>query len=201
MLDDAGLNVRGDLVAGCGSRVFPVRLSDQCKTRLDTFRFQDLRGLHELAHAFRRLQEHDREPRALARRERHARREALQIRDLRLGELGELHGGAITGADHPLVQLTRSLPASGPSTSTTGPLRKPSWLKVRPPGGPNYAQLKTMMRELDIKPELEIYDSGHLDVVHTLIAENLLELPITCSLVLGVQGGMGATPAPLGGPA
>jgi uncharacterized protein (DUF849 family) len=31
-------------------------------------------------------------------------------------------------------------------------------------------------------------------VVHTLIAEDLLELPITCSLVLGVQGGMSAAP-------
>ena len=50
----------------------------------------------------------------------------------------------------PLVQLTRANPASGPGGSSPAPLRKPSWLKVRPPGGPNYAQLKTMMRELEL---------------------------------------------------
>ncbi|HZN96555.1 MAG TPA: lipoyl synthase [Gemmatimonadales bacterium] len=30
------------------------------------------------------------------------------------------------------------------------PQRKPSWLKVRAPGGPNYAQIKTLMRELQL---------------------------------------------------
>ena len=60
-----------------------------------------------------------------------------------------------------------------------------------PPEG--VRRLAARMRELGIKPELEIYDSGHLDVVHTLIAENLLETPIACSLVLGVSGGMSAT--------
>ncbi|HSA54155.1 MAG TPA: lipoyl synthase [Gemmatimonadaceae bacterium] len=30
------------------------------------------------------------------------------------------------------------------------PERKPSWLKVRAPGGPNYARLKHLMRELDL---------------------------------------------------
>ena len=30
------------------------------------------------------------------------------------------------------------------------PERKPSWLKVKAPGGPNYLRLKTMMREMDL---------------------------------------------------
>jgi lipoic acid synthetase len=30
------------------------------------------------------------------------------------------------------------------------PARKPAWLKVKAPGGPNYLHLKTMMRELDL---------------------------------------------------
>jgi lipoic acid synthetase len=46
----------------------------------------------------------------------------------------------------PLVQLTRSA-TSSPSQL---PPRKPSWLKVRAPGGPNYVHLKTLMRELDL---------------------------------------------------
>ena len=45
----------------------------------------------------------------------------------------------------PLVQLARS-PSAGP----VPPARKPSWLKVRAPGGPNYAHLKSTMRELDL---------------------------------------------------
>jgi uncharacterized protein (DUF849 family) len=61
-----------------------------------------------------------------------------------------------------------------------------------PPDG--VRRLAARMRELGIKPELEIYDSGHLDVVQTLIAEQLIATPITCSLVLGVEGGMSATP-------
>jgi lipoic acid synthetase len=44
----------------------------------------------------------------------------------------------------PLVQLTREpAPPAGP-----GPARKPSWIKVRAPGGPNYAHLKKLMRDL-----------------------------------------------------
>ena len=30
------------------------------------------------------------------------------------------------------------------------PERKPSWLKVKAPGGPNYMRLKHLMRELDL---------------------------------------------------
>ncbi|MGN6393019.1 MAG: lipoyl synthase [Gemmatimonadales bacterium] len=43
-----------------------------------------------------------------------------------------------------LVQL------SGTSSVGTVPGRKPSWLKVKAPGGPNYTRLKHMMRELGL---------------------------------------------------
>ena len=49
----------------------------------------------------------------------------------------------------PLVQLTRSAPTVG-SGSPTAPARKPGWLKVRAPGGPNYVHLKSLMRELGL---------------------------------------------------
>ncbi len=42
-----------------------------------------------------------------------------------------------------LVQLT-----STRSSSAATPNRKPSWLKVKAPGGPNYVELKRLMREL-----------------------------------------------------
>ncbi len=51
----------------------------------------------------------------------------------------------------PLVQLTRSVAGTSAHTgSPSVPARKPSWLKVKAPGGPNYVQIKTMMRELGL---------------------------------------------------
>ena len=52
----------------------------------------------------------------------------------------------------PLVQLTR-LPTLGPDAPApvpVAPARKPSWLKVKAPGGANYAHIKGMMRELGL---------------------------------------------------
>ncbi len=43
-----------------------------------------------------------------------------------------------------LIQLTRAPAAEA------APARKPGWLKVQPPGGPNYAHLKRTMRELGL---------------------------------------------------
>src|SRR5207342_1719472 len=38
----------------------------------------------------------------------------------------------------------------GRHRATTLPERKPSWLKVKAPGGPNYLRLKQLMRSLDL---------------------------------------------------
>jgi lipoic acid synthetase len=45
----------------------------------------------------------------------------------------------------PLVQLRRT-PISVPEA----PVRKPGWLKVKAPGGPNYVRLKALMRDLKL---------------------------------------------------
>ena len=45
-----------------------------------------------------------------------------------------------------LVQLTHGAPV--PARDTVS--RKPPWLKVKAPGGPNYAELKRLMRDLDL---------------------------------------------------
>lgn len=57
----------------------------------------------------------------------------------------------------PLVQLTRQSPTGGPIGSPPdavvlpmAPARKPSWLKVKAPGGANYLHLQKMMRELGL---------------------------------------------------
>lgn len=63
---------------------------------------------------------------------------------------------------------------------------------LNPPKG--VRRLAARMRELGVKAELEIYDSGHLDVCLDLLKEGLLVEPLQFSVVMGVKGGMGATP-------
>ncbi len=55
-------------------------------------------------------------------------------------------------------------------------------------------KLAARMLELGVKPELEVYDYGHLDVAMTLFKEGLLAEPLQFSIVLGVAGGAAATP-------
>ncbi len=53
----------------------------------------------------------------------------------------------------PLVQLTRTVPSPNIEGSVRlhpPVVRKPAWLKVKAPGGPGYAHLKLMMRELGL---------------------------------------------------
>jgi 3-keto-5-aminohexanoate cleavage enzyme len=61
-----------------------------------------------------------------------------------------------------------------------------------PPGG--VRKLAARMRELGVKPEIEVYDTGHLDMALVLLQEGLLEEPLQFSVVMGVRGGMAATP-------
>ena len=64
-----------------------------------------------------------------------------------------------------------------------------------PPDG--VRKLAYRMGELGVKPELELYDAGHLEMALALHAEGLLHEPLQFSLVMGVLGGMPATPATL----
>jgi 3-keto-5-aminohexanoate cleavage enzyme len=55
-------------------------------------------------------------------------------------------------------------------------------------------RLAARMHELGVKPELEIYDTGHLDACLRLRDEGQLpHEPLQFSIVLGVAGGMAAT--------
>lgn len=54
-------------------------------------------------------------------------------------------------------------------------------------------RLAARMQELGVKPELEIYDTGHLDECLRLRDEGLLDGPLQFSIVLGVRGGSAAT--------
>jgi uncharacterized protein (DUF849 family) len=64
-----------------------------------------------------------------------------------------------------------------------------------PPTG--VRRVAARMKELGIKPELEIYDTGHLDVCLQLVEEGLVDPPLSFSIVMGVRGGMPATPKAL----
>ena len=61
----------------------------------------------------------------------------------------------------PLVQLVaRARPAAAPAPAPApeGARRKPAWLKVQAPGGPNYVALKQLMRELRLHT---VCEEGH----------------------------------------
>jgi uncharacterized protein (DUF849 family) len=62
---------------------------------------------------------------------------------------------------------------------------------LNPPAG--VRRLAARMQELGIRPELEIYDTGHLEAALRLRDEGLIDGPLQMSLVLGVRGGMAAT--------
>ncbi len=49
------------------------------------------------------------------------------------------------------------------------------------------------LREFDVRPELEIFDKGHLSNARRLAAEGTIDLPQHVDLVLGVPGGLDAT--------
>jgi 3-keto-5-aminohexanoate cleavage enzyme len=54
--------------------------------------------------------------------------------------------------------------------------------------------LAARMKELGIKPEIEIYDTGHLEMMLYLLKKELVEEPLQVSFVMGVRGGMPADP-------
>jgi uncharacterized protein (DUF849 family) len=89
-----------------------------------------------------------------------------------------------------LVELRPRMATLNPCSMSFG-----SGTFLNPPG--DVRRLAARMQELGVKPELEIYDTGHLDAVLRLRDENLLVEPLQFSIVLGVAGGAAPTPANL----
>jgi uncharacterized protein (DUF849 family) len=86
-----------------------------------------------------------------------------------------------------LVELRPCMASLNPCSMTfgSGEFRNP----------PNEVRkLAARMMELGVKAELEVYDSGHLDFCLQLLKEGLLAEPLQFSIVMGVRGGMSATP-------
>jgi 3-keto-5-aminohexanoate cleavage enzyme len=59
---------------------------------------------------------------------------------------------------------------------------------------PMIRQIAKRLDELDITPEIEIFDTGMVDTALRLVDEGLLEPPLHFDFVLGVPGGMGGRP-------
>jgi 3-dehydrocarnitine:acetyl-CoA trimethylamine transferase len=51
------------------------------------------------------------------------------------------------------------------------------------------------VRELGVRPELEVFDSGHLVMVKDLIAEGLIDDPVAIQLCMGIPYGAPDDPA------
>jgi 3-keto-5-aminohexanoate cleavage enzyme len=86
-----------------------------------------------------------------------------------------------------LVELRPRMATLNPCTMTFG-----SGEFRNPPS--DVARMAGRMQELGVKPELEIYDTGHLDAcLRMRDAGHLTDWPLQFSIVLGVKGGMAAT--------
>ena len=85
-----------------------------------------------------------------------------------------------------LVELRPRMATLNPCSMSFG-----SGTFINPPDG--VRRLAARMQELGVKPELEVYDTGHLEAALRLRDEGLLAEPLQFSVVLGIAGGAGPT--------
>lgn len=58
----------------------------------------------------------------------------------------------------------------------------------------NVRRMAKVMRESGVRPEIELFDSGDIALLHALLADGTLEGPQLCSCVLGVRFGFQPSP-------
>jgi uncharacterized protein (DUF849 family) len=63
---------------------------------------------------------------------------------------------------------------------------------INTPG--NVRRMAKVMRDAGVKPEIELFDSGDIALMHDLLKDGTLEGPALCSLVMGVRYGFQASP-------
>lgn len=59
---------------------------------------------------------------------------------------------------------------------------------------PNVRRMAKIIREAGVLPEIELFDSGDIALLHDLLADGTLAAPVLCSLVTGVKYGFQSTP-------
>jgi uncharacterized protein (DUF849 family) len=63
---------------------------------------------------------------------------------------------------------------------------------INTPG--NVRRMAKVMRDVGVKPEVELFDSGDIALMHDLIRDGTLESPMLCSFVMGVRYGFQPSP-------
>jgi uncharacterized protein (DUF849 family) len=86
-----------------------------------------------------------------------------------------------------LVEAKPAMATLNPATMTVGDneFRNPPKLMYK---------LAERMLELGIKPEIEIYDTGHIPLMLDLLKKGLVTEPLQVSFIMGMKGGMPADP-------
>lgn len=90
----------------------------------------------------------------------------------------------IIASDQVEVTMATLNPAS--MTFGQGTFSNPPWF---------VEQLVALMRDRGIRPELEVYDFGHVPLCLELVKRGLVKGPLQFSFVMGVRGGMPGDPA------
>jgi lipoyl synthase len=93
----------------------------------------------------------------------------------------------------PLVQIQSSVPKKAASPEA----RKPSWLKVKAPGGPNYVALKRMMRDLKLHTVCEEAHCPNIGECWEHKAATFMILGDVCTRNCAYCAVAHGTPAPL----
>ena len=119
-----------------------------------------------------------------------ARRTVEAVRAICPG-IVQLSTGGLAFTYEDRMKMVESRPAMAtlnPCTMTfaTGEFRNPPKQMM---------ELAARMIELGVKPEVEIYDTGHLEMMLYLVHKGLLVEPLQVSFVMGVRGGMRGDPA------
>jgi 3-keto-5-aminohexanoate cleavage enzyme len=118
-----------------------------------------------------------------------ARRTVEAVREVCPGIVQLSTGGGFPYEDR--MKLVEAKPAMASLNPCSMTLRE---IEFRNPPK-QMMQLAARMLELGIKPEVEIYDTGHLGMMMELLERELLVEPLQVSFVMGVKGGMPADPA------
>ena len=67
-----------------------------------------------------------------------------------------------------------------------------TWIFANP--YPVVREMAAIVRDAGVKPELEVFDVGHVEIARRLIKEGLVHLPAHFQCCMGVPGGVPATP-------
>jgi uncharacterized protein (DUF849 family) len=59
---------------------------------------------------------------------------------------------------------------------------------------PNIRRMAAVIREAGVRPEIELFDSGDIELCRDLIGDRTIESPIMCSIVMGVKYGFQPSP-------